>query len=59
MLLASGERKRKVLCIRESDRVMVSDQRCHGSPKPSVITEPCNTDCELRYEPTVHNVTNI
>ncbi|XP_056591435.1 A disintegrin and metalloproteinase with thrombospondin motifs 9 isoform X1 [Triplophysa dalaica] len=48
-LLCQGERKRKVMCIRESDRVMVSDQRCHGSPKPSVITEPCNTDCELRW----------
>uniref|UniRef100_A0A8C2K2Q1 ADAM metallopeptidase with thrombospondin type 1 motif, 9 n=1 Tax=Cyprinus carpio TaxID=7962 RepID=A0A8C2K2Q1_CYPCA len=48
-LLCQGERKRKILCSRESDRVVVSDQRCHGSPKPAVISEPCNTDCELRY----------
>ncbi|XP_051531405.1 A disintegrin and metalloproteinase with thrombospondin motifs 9 [Myxocyprinus asiaticus] len=47
-LLCQGERKRKILCSRESDRVMVSDQRCHGS-KPAVITERCNTDCELRW----------
>ncbi|MBN3308697.1 ATS9 metalloproteinase, partial [Amia calva] len=47
--LCQGERKRKVICNRESDRVVVSDQRCHGSPRPSVITEPCNTECELRW----------
>uniref|UniRef100_A0A8C1KEG7 ADAM metallopeptidase with thrombospondin type 1 motif, 9 n=1 Tax=Cyprinus carpio TaxID=7962 RepID=A0A8C1KEG7_CYPCA len=49
-LLCQGERKRKILCSRESDRVVVSDQRCHGSPKPAVISEPCNTDCELRWQ---------
>lgn len=43
-----GERKRKILCSRESDRVVVSDQRCHGTARPAVITEPCNTECELR-----------
>ncbi|KAG7478040.1 hypothetical protein MATL_G00076160 [Megalops atlanticus] len=47
--LCQGERKRKILCSRESDRVVVSDQRCHGSPRPAVITEPCNTECELRW----------
>uniref|UniRef100_A0AAR2IQC2 Peptidase M12B domain-containing protein n=1 Tax=Pygocentrus nattereri TaxID=42514 RepID=A0AAR2IQC2_PYGNA len=47
--LCQGERKRKILCSRESDRVVVSDQRCHGSPRPAAITESCNTDCELRY----------
>lgn len=44
-----GERKRKILCSRESDRVVVSDQRCHGTARPAVITEPCNTECELRF----------
>ncbi|XP_061583837.1 A disintegrin and metalloproteinase with thrombospondin motifs 9 [Cololabis saira] len=47
--LCQGERKRKILCSRESDRVVVSDQRCHGTARPTVITEPCNTDCEVRW----------
>uniref|UniRef100_A0A4W6D6S7 ADAM metallopeptidase with thrombospondin type 1 motif 9 n=1 Tax=Lates calcarifer TaxID=8187 RepID=A0A4W6D6S7_LATCA len=47
--LCQGERKRKILCSRESDRVVVSDQRCHGTARPAVITEPCNTECELRF----------
>lgn len=47
-LLSTGERKRKILCSRESDRVVVSDQRCHSAVRPAVITEPCNTECELR-----------
>ncbi|KAE8298082.1 A disintegrin and metalloproteinase with thrombospondin motifs 9 [Larimichthys crocea] len=45
--LCQGERKRKILCSRESDRVVVSDQRCHGTARPAVITESCNTECEL------------
>uniref|UniRef100_A0AAQ4QA41 ADAM metallopeptidase with thrombospondin type 1 motif, 9 n=1 Tax=Gasterosteus aculeatus aculeatus TaxID=481459 RepID=A0AAQ4QA41_GASAC len=48
--LCQGERKRKILCSRESDRVVVSDQRCHGTARPAVITEPCNTECELRWD---------
>ncbi|XP_077458454.1 A disintegrin and metalloproteinase with thrombospondin motifs 9 [Stigmatopora argus] len=47
--LCQGERKRKILCSRESDRVVVSDQRCHGVTRPAVIPEPCNTECELRW----------
>ncbi|XP_062300498.1 A disintegrin and metalloproteinase with thrombospondin motifs 9-like [Scomber scombrus] len=47
--LCQGERKRKILCSRESDRVVVSDQRCHGTARPAIITEPCNTECELRW----------
>ncbi|TKS70948.1 disintegrin and metalloproteinase with thrombospondin motifs 9 [Collichthys lucidus] len=47
--LCQGERKRKILCSRESDRVVVSDQRCHGTARPAVITESCNTECELRW----------
>lgn len=49
LLHQSGERKRKILCNRESDHVVVSDQRCNGSPRPATIAEPCNVDCELRY----------
>uniref|UniRef100_A0A6Q2YCM6 ADAM metallopeptidase with thrombospondin type 1 motif, 9 n=1 Tax=Esox lucius TaxID=8010 RepID=A0A6Q2YCM6_ESOLU len=44
-----GERKRKILCSRESDGVVVSDQRCHGAVRPAMITEPCNAECELRW----------
>lgn len=44
-----GVRKRKIVCSRESDRVVVSDQRCHGIPRPSVIADRCNTECELRF----------
>lgn len=47
--MVSGVRKRKILCSRESDRVVVSDQRCHGIPRPPVIADPCNTECELRF----------
>uniref|UniRef100_A0A7N6B2E3 ADAM metallopeptidase with thrombospondin type 1 motif, 9 n=1 Tax=Anabas testudineus TaxID=64144 RepID=A0A7N6B2E3_ANATE len=47
--LCQGERKRKILCSRESDRVVVSDQRCHGTARPAAITEPCNVECELRW----------
>uniref|UniRef100_A0A8C7ZK55 ADAM metallopeptidase with thrombospondin type 1 motif, 9 n=1 Tax=Oryzias sinensis TaxID=183150 RepID=A0A8C7ZK55_9TELE len=47
--LCQGERKRKILCSRESDRVVVSDQRCYGTARPAVVTEPCNTECELRW----------
>ncbi|KAK6319051.1 hypothetical protein J4Q44_G00102620, partial [Coregonus suidteri] len=44
-----GERKRKILCSRESDRVVVSDQRCHGAARPAMVTEPCNAECEIRW----------
>ncbi|XP_076845270.1 A disintegrin and metalloproteinase with thrombospondin motifs 9 [Brachyhypopomus gauderio] len=47
--LCQGERKRKILCSRESDRLVVSDQRCHSSARPASVTEPCNTDCDLRW----------
>ncbi|XP_056293354.1 A disintegrin and metalloproteinase with thrombospondin motifs 9 [Pseudoliparis swirei] len=47
--LCQGERKRKIFCSRESDRAVVSDQRCHGAARPAVVTEPCNTECELRW----------
>uniref|UniRef100_A0A8C0KDD9 ADAM metallopeptidase with thrombospondin type 1 motif 9 n=1 Tax=Canis lupus dingo TaxID=286419 RepID=A0A8C0KDD9_CANLU len=44
-----GERKRKPVCTRESDQLTVSDQRCDRLPQPAPITEPCGTDCELRW----------
>ncbi|KAB0390408.1 hypothetical protein E2I00_014850 [Balaenoptera physalus] len=44
-----GERKRKPVCTRESDELTVSDQRCDRLPQPAPITEPCGTDCDLRW----------
>lgn len=49
-----GVRRRKILCSRESDRVVVSDQRCHGIPRPPVVADPCNTECELRFVSPVY-----
>ncbi|XP_068132664.1 A disintegrin and metalloproteinase with thrombospondin motifs 20 isoform X2 [Hyperolius riggenbachi] len=47
--LCQGVRKRKVTCIRRSDSVVVSDQRCEHLSRPESITEPCNTDCQLGW----------
>ncbi|OXB78729.1 UNVERIFIED_CONTAM: hypothetical protein H355_002694 [Colinus virginianus] len=47
--LCQGERKRKPVCTRESDQLTVSDQRCDWIPQPDPITEPCGTECELRW----------
>uniref|UniRef100_A0A8B9J3B1 ADAM metallopeptidase with thrombospondin type 1 motif 9 n=1 Tax=Amazona collaria TaxID=241587 RepID=A0A8B9J3B1_9PSIT len=47
--LCQGERKRKPVCTRESDQLTVSDQRCDQIPQPDPITEPCSTECELRW----------
>ncbi|XP_058144323.1 A disintegrin and metalloproteinase with thrombospondin motifs 9 isoform X3 [Dasypus novemcinctus] len=44
-----GERKRKPVCTRETDQLIVSDQRCDQLPPPEPISEPCGTDCELRW----------
>uniref|UniRef100_A0A8C9T5B8 ADAM metallopeptidase with thrombospondin type 1 motif 20 n=1 Tax=Scleropages formosus TaxID=113540 RepID=A0A8C9T5B8_SCLFO len=41
--------RRKVVCLRKSDQLVVSDQRCHHLPRPGAITEPCNSDCEFRW----------
>ncbi|KAJ8377406.1 hypothetical protein AAFF_G00260660 [Aldrovandia affinis] len=47
--LCQGERSRRVACVRHGDRLVVPDQRCDLSPRPSIETEPCHTDCELRW----------
>ncbi|KAM9311710.1 A disintegrin and metalloproteinase with thrombospondin motifs 20 [Gastrophryne carolinensis] len=47
--ICQGVRKRKVTCLRKSDRAVVSDQRCEHFPRPEAIAEPCNTDCQLRW----------
>ncbi|XP_060058948.1 A disintegrin and metalloproteinase with thrombospondin motifs 9 isoform X3 [Erinaceus europaeus] len=44
-----GERKRRPVCVRESDQLTVSDQRCDRLPQPGPVTEPCSTDCDLRW----------
>ncbi|XP_072340509.1 A disintegrin and metalloproteinase with thrombospondin motifs 20 isoform X1 [Scyliorhinus torazame] len=47
--LCQGERRRKAVCVRKSDHLVVSEQRCEHLPRPAADSEPCNTDCELRW----------
>ncbi|KTG35529.1 hypothetical protein cypCar_00038168, partial [Cyprinus carpio] len=47
--ICQGERRRKAVCVRKSDHLVVSEQRCENLPRPRGTTEPCNTDCELRW----------
>uniref|UniRef100_A0A3Q2ZW55 ADAM metallopeptidase with thrombospondin type 1 motif 20 n=1 Tax=Kryptolebias marmoratus TaxID=37003 RepID=A0A3Q2ZW55_KRYMA len=47
--ICQGERRRKAACVRESDHLEVSDQRCEHLPRPVSVTEPCSTDCEVRW----------
>uniref|UniRef100_A0A8C9XHK9 ADAM metallopeptidase with thrombospondin type 1 motif 20 n=1 Tax=Sander lucioperca TaxID=283035 RepID=A0A8C9XHK9_SANLU len=47
--ICQGERRRKVVCVRKSDHLEVSDQRCEHLPRPVSVAEPCNTDCEVRW----------
>uniref|UniRef100_A0A670JF10 ADAM metallopeptidase with thrombospondin type 1 motif 20 n=1 Tax=Podarcis muralis TaxID=64176 RepID=A0A670JF10_PODMU len=46
--MCQGLHRRKVTCIRRSDHLVVSDQRCEHITRPTAITEQCNTECELR-----------
>ncbi|XP_065413554.1 A disintegrin and metalloproteinase with thrombospondin motifs 20 isoform X4 [Chrysemys picta bellii] len=50
--MCQGLRKRKVTCIRKSDHLVVSDQRCENMPPLPAVSEKCNTECELRW----HNI---
>ncbi|XP_033619477.1 A disintegrin and metalloproteinase with thrombospondin motifs 20 isoform X5 [Fukomys damarensis] len=47
--MCQGLHRRKITCIRKSDRMIVSDQSCDHLPLPPFVTEKCNTDCELRW----------
>uniref|UniRef100_A0A8C0P5N1 ADAM metallopeptidase with thrombospondin type 1 motif 20 n=1 Tax=Canis lupus familiaris TaxID=9615 RepID=A0A8C0P5N1_CANLF len=47
--MCQGLHRRKITCIRKSDHMVVSDQRCDHLPLPLFVTERCNTDCELRW----------
>ncbi|XP_028666607.2 A disintegrin and metalloproteinase with thrombospondin motifs 20-like isoform X1 [Erpetoichthys calabaricus] len=47
--MCQGEKKQKAICIRKNDHLVVSDQRCENLPLPALVTEPCNSDCELRW----------
>ncbi|VCX30722.1 unnamed protein product, partial [Gulo gulo] len=47
--MCQGLHRRKITCIRKSDHMVVSDQRCDHLPLPLFVTEKCNTDCELRW----------
>ncbi|XP_038235096.1 A disintegrin and metalloproteinase with thrombospondin motifs 20 isoform X4 [Dermochelys coriacea] len=50
--MCQGLRRRKVTCIRKSDHLVVSDQRCENIPPLPAVSEKCNTECELRW----HNI---
>ncbi|XP_074798282.1 A disintegrin and metalloproteinase with thrombospondin motifs 20 isoform X2 [Natator depressus] len=50
--MCQGLRRRKVTCIRKSDHLVVSDQRCENIPPLPAVSEECNTECELRW----HNI---
>ncbi len=54
--LSAGERRQKAVCIRKSDRLVVSEQRCEHLPRPRGTPEPCNTDCELRYKHMFYSI---
>ncbi|XP_067293398.1 A disintegrin and metalloproteinase with thrombospondin motifs 20 [Pseudorasbora parva] len=47
--VCQGERRRKAVCVRKSDHLVVSEQRCEYIPRPRGAMEPCNSDCELRW----------
>ncbi|XP_062418980.1 A disintegrin and metalloproteinase with thrombospondin motifs 20-like [Pungitius pungitius] len=47
--ICQGERRRKAACVRKSDHLEVSDQRCEHLPRPVAAAEPCNPDCEVRW----------
>nr|XP_056702477.1 A disintegrin and metalloproteinase with thrombospondin motifs 20 [Euleptes europaea] len=47
--MCQGLRRRKVTCIRKTDHLEVSDQRCEHIARLKTVTESCNTDCELRW----------
>uniref|UniRef100_A0A669EPM2 ADAM metallopeptidase with thrombospondin type 1 motif 20 n=1 Tax=Oreochromis niloticus TaxID=8128 RepID=A0A669EPM2_ORENI len=47
--ICQGERRRKRVCVRKSDHLEVSEQRCEHLPHPEAVNEPCNTDCEVRW----------
>ncbi|KAG8510115.1 A disintegrin and metalloproteinase with thrombospondin motifs 20, partial [Galemys pyrenaicus] len=50
--MCQGIHGRKITCIRKSDHMVVSDQRCSHLPLPLFVTEKCNIDCELRWHIT-------
>ncbi|XP_040514888.1 A disintegrin and metalloproteinase with thrombospondin motifs 20 isoform X4 [Gallus gallus] len=47
--MCQGIRRRRMTCIRKSDHVVVSDQRCEHIPPVPDVSEECNTECELRW----------
>uniref|UniRef100_A0A8D3C798 ADAM metallopeptidase with thrombospondin type 1 motif 20 n=1 Tax=Scophthalmus maximus TaxID=52904 RepID=A0A8D3C798_SCOMX len=47
--ICQGEQRRKSVCVRKSDHLEVSDQRCEHLPRPSAVAEPCNADCEVSW----------
>lgn len=55
----AGERRRKAVCVRQSDHLEVSDQRCERLPRPVALAEPCNTDCEIRFASALSSTISV
>lgn len=55
----AGEHWRKAVCVRKSDHLEVSDQRCERLPRPVATAEPCNTNCEIRFASALNSTMNV
>ena len=51
MFFATGEQRRRVVCVRKEDSLIVSDIRCESSgyKKPPELIQKCNLHCSIRY----------
>uniref|UniRef100_A0A8D0GRT1 ADAM metallopeptidase with thrombospondin type 1 motif 20 n=1 Tax=Sphenodon punctatus TaxID=8508 RepID=A0A8D0GRT1_SPHPU len=47
--MCQGFRRRRITCVRKSDHLVVSDQRCEHMTSPAAVSEQCNAECELRW----------
>uniref|UniRef100_UPI00358E6FA8 A disintegrin and metalloproteinase with thrombospondin motifs 9-like n=1 Tax=Myxine glutinosa TaxID=7769 RepID=UPI00358E6FA8 len=48
--VCQGEQTRRLLCVRESDHTIVSSNHCSHLRRPVPSSQPCNTDCKVRWE---------
>uniref|UniRef100_A0A665X761 ADAM metallopeptidase with thrombospondin type 1 motif 20 n=1 Tax=Echeneis naucrates TaxID=173247 RepID=A0A665X761_ECHNA len=47
--ICQGERRRKSICVRKSDHLEVSDQRCEHLPRPVAVTDMNSSKCGPGY----------
>ncbi|XP_041349612.1 A disintegrin and metalloproteinase with thrombospondin motifs 9-like [Gigantopelta aegis] len=48
--ICHGKRKRKIVCIRADDNLLVSSKHCKGMPRPERLRENCNTRCNVEWK---------